>query len=280
MLAIATGDRTDRTVHPSQVAAKSDIDVTKRSSAHSEGRSRRAIWPGEGKVKRRPNWIPFGGLALLAVGLLVAPALAEEGHHHDQTPNVMEYLDRLDRPERDQDQKPAQVVDALTLKPGTYVADLGAGSGYFTRRFVEAIGDTGKVYVIDIEPEALNYVEESLIHMHRSFDAEFILATPDNPKIPFESVDLIFVCNTYHHLADRTDYFRTVTSSLKPRGRIAIIDFYHDERSGELGFPKRHLVPREKVIEEMTEAGYRLAKEHTFLPKQYFLEFVLGFEGG
>ena len=231
-------------------------------------------------MKRRPNWIPFGGLALLAVGLLVAPALAEERHHHDQTPNVMEYLDRLDRPERDQDQKPAQVVDALTLKPGTYVADLGAGSGYFTRRFVEAIGDTGKVYVIDIEPEALRYVEESLIHMHRSFDAEFILATPDNPKIPFESVDLIFVCNTYHHLADRTDYFRTVTSSLKPRGRIAIIDFYHDERSGELGFPKRHLVPREKVIEEMTEAGYRLAKEHIFLPKQYFLEFVLGFERG
>ena len=138
---------------------------------------------------------------------------------------------------------------------------------------VEAIGDTGKVYVIDIEPEALKYVEESLVHMHRSFDAEFILARPDNPKIPFESVDLIFVCNTYHHLTDRTDYFRNVKSSLKPSGRIAIIDFYHDERSGELGFPKRHLVPREKVIEEMTEAGYRLAKEHTFLQKQYFLEF-------
>ena len=218
--------------------------------------------------------ITSSGLALLTLVLLwVGPAPAQEGHQHDQTPNVMEYLDRLDRPERDQDQKPAQVIDALALKPGLYVADLGAGSGYFTRRFVEAIGDTGKVYVIDIESEALKYVEESLIHMHRSFDAEFILARPDNPKIPFESVDLIFVCNTYHHLADRTDYFRNVKSSLKPGGRIAIIDFYHDERSGELGFPKRHLVPREKVIEEMTEAGYRLAKEHTFLQKQYFLEF-------
>ena len=103
---------------------------------------------------------------------------------------------------------------------------------------MEAIDDAGKVYVIDIEPEALKYVEESLVHMHRSFDAEFILARPDNPKIPFESVDLIFVCNTYHHLTDRTGYFRNVKSSLKPSGRIAIIDFYHDERSGELGFPK------------------------------------------
>jgi arsenite methyltransferase len=215
----------------------------------------------------------FAGLALLALGLFPDPAPAQEEHQHDRAPNVMEYLDRLDRPERDQDQKPAQVVEALALKSGLYVADLGAGSGYFTRRFVEAVGDTGKVYVIDIEPEALKYVEESLIHMHRPFDAEFILARPDNPKIPLESVNLIFVCNTYHHLADRTDYFRNVKSSLKPGGRIAIIDFYHDERSGELGFPKRHLVPREKVVEEMTEAGYRLAKEHTFLQKQYFLEF-------
>lgn len=204
---------------------------------------------------------------------LVGRVAAQEGHHNEQMPNVMEYLDRLDRPERDQDQKPGEVIDALALEPGMSVADLGAGSGYFTRRFVEAVTETGKVYAIDIEPEALKYVEDSIVHMHRSFEAEFILARPDNPKIPFESVDLIFVCNTYHHLEDRSTYFHNVKSSLKPGGRIAIIDFYHDERSGELGFPKRHLVPKEKVMEEMTEAGYRLAKEHTFLPKQYFLEF-------
>lgn len=218
--------------------------------------------------------VTLTGLGLLGLGLLwVSPVSAQDGHQHERMPNVMEYLDRLDRLERDQEQKPAQVIDALALKPGMYVADLGAGSGYFTRRFVEAIGDAGKVYVIDIEPEALKHVEESLVHMHRSYEAEFILARPDNPKIPVESVDLIFVCNTYHHLEDRPTYFRNVKSSLKPGGRIAIIDFYHDARSGELGFPKRHLVPREKLIEEMREAGYRLAKEHTFLSKQYFLEF-------
>jgi len=199
---------------------------------------------------------------------------AQDGHQHERMPTVMEYIDRLDGHERDQDQKPAQVVEALALKPGMYVADLGAGSGYFTRRFVEAIGDTGKVYVVDIEPEALKYVEDSLVHMHRSFEAEFILARPDNPKIPMESVDLIFICNTYHHLEDRSAYFHNLKSSLKLGGRIAIIDFYHDDRSGELGFPKHHLISREKVVEEMTDAGYRLATEHTFLAKQYFLEFV------
>lgn len=226
-------------------------------------------------VIKGARWVALAGLALLGAGLLWAgPVPAQQGHQHERMPNVMEYLDRLDHPERDQDQKPAQVVDALELKPGMHVADLGAGSGYFTRRFVEAVGETGKVYVIDVEPEALKYVEESLIRMHRRFEAEFILARPDNPKIPVESVDLIFVCDTYHHLEDRADYFRNVKTSLKPGGRIALIDFYHDERSGDLDFPKRHLVPREKVIEEMTAAGYRLAKEHRFLPKQYFLEFT------
>ena len=213
------------------------------------------------------------GLLLVGLETPTGLARAQDGHQHEGMPNVMEYIDWLDSHERDQDQKPSQVVEALALKPGMHIADLGAGSGYFTRRFVEAVTETGKVYVVDIEPEALKYVEDSVIHMHRSFEAEFILARPDNPKIPFDSVDVIFVCNTYHHLEDRSQYFRNVKSSLKPGGRIAIIDFYHDARSGELGFPKHHLVPRETVIEEMAAAGYHLAKEHTFLTRQYFLEF-------
>ena len=215
----------------------------------------------------------WGAIALVLPLLCPSPLMGQERHQHEPMPNVMAYIDRLDSHERDQDQKPAQVIDALALKPGMYVADLGAGSGYFTSRFVEAVTETGKVYVIDIEPEALKYVEDSLVHMHRSFEAEFILARPDNPKIPFESVDVVFVCNTYHHLENRSEYFRNVKSSLKPSGRIAIIDFYHDDRSGELGFPKDHLVTRETVIEEMTASGYHLAREHTFLPRQYFLEF-------
>lgn len=216
-----------------------------------------------------------GFAAAICLGLLVVtPAVAQHGHQQGSGPNVMEYLDRLDRPERDLEQKPAQVVETLGLKPGMSVADLGAGSGYFTRRLVEAVTETGKVYAIDVEPEALKYVEESLVHMHRPYTAEFIHARPDNPKLPVESVDLIFICNTYHHLEDRSTYFRNVKSALKPGGRIAIVDYYHDARSGELGFPKKHLVPRDTVVEELTAAGYKLVKEQTFLPKQYFLEFV------
>ncbi len=220
-------------------------------------------------VKRRT----FAVFLLCGV-MTSAVTFAQHGQDQRRPTDIKEYLEQLDRPERDQEQKPSQVVDALGLKPGMAVADLGSGSGYFTRRFVEAVTETGMVYASDVEQEMLTYAKESLVHLHIPFTAEFILARPDSPKLPLDSVDLIFVCNTFHHLENRATYFSNVKSSLKPGGRVAIIDFYHDERSGNLGFPKHHLVQRETVVEEMTKAGYKLLREHGFLPRQYFLEFV------
>ena len=213
-------------------------------------------------------------LAMACCLLSVTVFAAEEHQQHRQPADIKQYLEQLDSEDRDQYQKPRQVIDALNLKPGLAVADLGSGSGYFTRRFIEAVTETGKVYAVDVEPEMLKYAEESVVHMHRSYTAEFILARPDNPKLPYGSIDILFLCNTYHHLEERTKYFSDTKSSLKPGGRLAIIDFYNDERSGELGFPKQHLVPRETVIAELTKAGYILIREHQFLPKQYFLEFA------
>lgn len=220
---------------------------------------------------------------LLVLTLWAAPTLAqtehrhggqeEQGKHRNPT-DLKSYLEHLDSVERDKDQKPAQVVEALALKPGMAVADLGSGSGYFTRRFVEAVTDSGRVYAVDVEPEMLEYVKASLERAHKPYSVEFILAGPDSPKLPTESVDVIFLCNVAHHLENRPTYFANVTSALKPGGRIAIIDFYPDERSGNLGFPKHHLVSRDTLVAEMAKAGYRLFREHDFLPKQYFLEFV------
>lgn len=220
---------------------------------------------------------------VLVLTLWAAPTLAQTEHRHggQEEPgkhrnptDLKRYLEHLDSAERDQDQKPAQVVEALALKPGMAVADLGSGSGYFTRRFVEAVTDRGKVYAVDVEPEMLDYVKASLDRAQTPYSVEFILAGPDSPRLPRESVDLIFVCNVAHHLENRATYFANVTSALKPGGRVAIIDFYPDDRSGNLGFPKRHLVAHDTLVAEMAKAGYRLFREHGFLPKQYFLEFV------
>ncbi len=216
----------------------------------------------------------LSAVMMTALVVALAPDAWAQHTRHRRPDDIQEYLRQLDSADRDAYQKPAQVVEALALKPGMSVADLGSGSGYFTRRFVEAVGESGKVYAIDIEPEMLKYTQDSIVHMHIPYSADFILARPDDPKLPLESVDLIFLCNTYHHLEDRTRYFKNLKGALKPAGRIAIVDFYHDERSGELGFPKEHLVPRDRVIEELKHAGYRLLHEHGFLARQYFVEFV------
>jgi predicted methyltransferase len=220
---------------------------------------------------------------LTATTLLVWQALSPGSYaqhqptdqsQHRRPADIKEYIESLERPDRDRDQQPARVIGALALKPGMAVADLGAGSGYFTRRFAAAVDETGIVYVIDIEQEFLTYTKESLERLHSPVSVEFILAQPDDPKLPARSVDLIFLCNTYHHLEDRSAYFSNVRSALKSAGRIVIIDFYHDERSGNVGFPRRHLVARDTTVAEMTKAGFKLVKEHNFLERQYFLEFV------
>ena len=194
--------------------------------------------------------------------------------HHRRPSDVQEYLAHLDRPERDAYQKPDQVVEALDPVPGMAIADLGAGSGYFTRRFLRVLNDTGAVYAIDVEQPMLDYIQASLEGHERASRVQLILTTPDSHGLPARSVDLVFVCNVYHHLGNRAVYFRHAMQVLKPGGRIAVIDFYHDRRSGDVGFPRRHLVARETVIAEMTQAGYTVAKEHLFLERQYFLEFV------
>ncbi|MBI3809505.1 MAG: class I SAM-dependent methyltransferase, partial [Nitrospirae bacterium] len=177
-------------------------------------------------------------------------------------------------PDRDKEQKPDEVVKVLTITDYMTIADIGAGSGYFTRKFVWVIQDRGMVYAVDTEPGMLKYNEEMADHLHTPYNAKFIVAKEDDPLLPPKSVDLVFLCNTYHHLDRRADYFTRVKAALKKNGRVAIIDFWTDGRAGDLGFSPDHLVARETVLKEMTAAGYSLAKEHDFLPRQYFLEFV------
>ena len=205
------------------------------------------------------------------------PAWAQQhgqGHSERRGPSdIQQYIESLEKPQRDRDQKPDEVIKALQVDQYMTIADIGAGSGYFTRKFVWAVQDKGMVYAIDVEPAMLKYNEEMVEHLHTPYNAKFVLAKPDDPMLPPRAVDLVFLCNTYHHLSMRSEYFKHVRESLKPGGRVAIIDFYHDERSGELGFSKDHLVRRDTVIDEMSQAGYKLINEHTFLNRQYFLEF-------
>ena len=212
-------------------------------------------------------------ILIVFLGALAA-CFHQHGQQHRGPSDLKEYIEILERPDRDKDQKPDEVVKALNLDPYMTIADIGAGSGYFTRKFVWAIQDKGMVYAVDVEPVLLKYNEEMADHLHTPYNAKFVVAKEDDPLLPPNGVDLVFLCNTYHHLEKRADYFTRVKASLKKNGRVAIIDFWSDGRAGDVGFPPEHLIARETVIKEMSAAGYILSKEHTFLPRQYFLEFV------
>ena len=194
--------------------------------------------------------------------------------HHRGPSDINEYIHHLEGSGRDEYQNPDEVIRALDLKPGMIIADIGAGSGYFTRRFSRAIGPTGTVIAVDVEQKMLDYNQQHIGDLGPTSHTQFILATPEDPSLPAGHVNLIFFCNVYHHLDDTEAYIEKTKTALAPNGRIVVIDFYHDERSGKLSFPKHHLVPQERVMKDMQTAGFKLVKEHTFLPRQYFLEFA------
>jgi arsenite methyltransferase len=171
---------------------------------------------------------------------------------------------------RDEWQKPEEVVRALELKPGDRVADLGAGSGYFTFRLARAVGPAGKVYAVDIDPDMIAYLGERA-KSENATNVEIVTAKPDDPGLAPGSVDLIFTSDAYHHIDNRVAYFASVARVLRPGGRIAILDF---NGSGWAVRMSGHYTPEETVKSEMARAGYRLVKEARFLEKQSFLVFA------
>lgn len=171
--------------------------------------------------------------------------------------------------DRNEWQHPEEVIRSLGLQAGGKVADLGSGSGYFTVRLASAVGSTGKVYAVDVDREMNDYVVKRAQEEGYN-NVEVILAEYDDPLLPESGVDLIFTCNTYHHLENRVQYFANVRKHLRPNGRVAIVDF-----NGEGWFQKifGHWTAGEVIQKEMEEAGYVLQREFTFLPKQFFLVF-------
>ncbi len=178
----------------------------------------------------------------------------------------------FDAPGRDHWQRPALAVAALRLEPGMWVADLGAGTGYFMSYLSAAVGKTGTVLAVEPEPKLLAYLRERAEKIGAD-NVVPVLASLDTPRIPPGTVHLILIVNTFHHIDDRLNYFQRLQGALKPGGRIAIIDWH--KRPTPEGPPVAHRIAREHVVEEMTAAGYRLIEESDILPYQYFLIFLV-----
>jgi arsenite methyltransferase len=217
-------------------------------------------------------------LASRAVALGLA-ALCLVGCRKGETVADMDYDDpkqalaAMDDAKRDAWLMPERVVRSLGIEnKGGVVADIGAGSGYFSRRLANEVPG-GTVYAVDVDDEFRGYIE----HNRESWGTPNIephLAFYDDPALPEHGVDLVFVSNTYPYLRSRVSYFKKVRAALKPGGHLVVINFKPDADVPDNTAPAPQFrTPRETVITELQQAGFVVEREETFLPYQYFLIF-------
>jgi arsenite methyltransferase len=198
-----------------------------------------------------------------------AQGTKEQIHKMHQDPKA--YIAMLENPQRDAEQKPDDVIAALDLKEGETLADIGAGSGYFSFRFARRLGDTGRVYAVDIN-------SDMILHMNRYIrdkkvkNVTTILSAPDDPLLQDASINRFFICNTWHHVENRPQYIALMKKMMKPGGQVIVLDYKKEQLP--VGPPPEMKMAREDAIREMEANEFKLAKEHTFLPYQYFLVFV------
>ncbi len=206
-------------------------------------------------------------LALL-VGAVAVPAMAQHGSQplHQHFDDAERWAQVFDDPARDAWQKPAEVIRALAPAPNATVADIGAGTGYFSVRLARAVPQ-GRVYAVDVAPSMVEHLKSRANH-EKLANMVALQADVADPRLP-QPVDLVVLVDTYHHIEDRETYFRKLRASLTATARLAIIDFRPDSPVG----PRHGRIAPDVVKAELSRAGYRFATEHEFLPYQYFLVF-------
>jgi len=219
----------------------------------------------------RRTFLAWGALtALVGVPTATAqqekhPAQGKDHMHHRFDPK--ESAKSFDDPGRDAWQKPQEVIAALSLTAGQTVADIGAGTGYFTIRLAQQ--DPGlQVFAADLEASMLGHIRERATKAGLK-NVKTIQASETSANLP-AAMDCILIVNTYHHIGDRVGYFRSLGQSLKPQGKLAIIDF---KKGAKMGPPEEFRFTVEKIQGELTQAGYKLVAKHDFLPQQNFLIF-------
>ena len=203
---------------------------------------------------------------VLAVVSVAAPGLSAQ--ENDSFADIRHLIERYEAPDRDEWQRPLEILAVLAIREGEHVADIGAATGYLSERLSIEVG-SGKVYAVDIDPRMIEYIEQRAGLQRAPIEA--ILAEPHDPKLPAGEIDLIVILNTWHHIDKRVRYLDKLRQSLSSSGRVAIIDF----RRGELpvGPPPKEKLSRDKVVSEFAKAGWELRSESVALEYQYFLIF-------
>jgi ubiquinone/menaquinone biosynthesis C-methylase UbiE len=179
-------------------------------------------------------------------------------------------LGLLDAPDRDLWQRPDQIMDALGVADGSVVADIGAGSGWFTIRLARRVGPQGLVYAEDVQTEMINAISRR-VSREGLANVRAVLGQKNDPNLPAQSIDAVLMVDAYHEIENRVTVLRNLSRALKPQGRIGVIDFRLDGTGPGPSIEER--VSPDVVVKDATQAGLRLIRQEPFLQYQYFLIF-------
>ena len=199
----------------------------------------------------------------------IGSAQDETGMHH-RFEDAEKWAGIFEDPERDAWQKPDELIRSLEIPADAVIADIGSATGYFPVRFAR-LAMEGKVYGVDIEKTLVDYLNDRAKKENLS-NLVSILGEPDDPKIP-ERADLVFICDTYHHIRNRGDYFENLKRYMQPGGRLVIVDFVLGDLP--VGPPDKHKLAPDVVMMELAGDGYRQMPHALELPYQYVLVFEL-----
>jgi predicted methyltransferase len=209
---------------------------------------------------------------LFLLTLCVAGSLAFQAHTAQPARKTSDPytgdLSIFDSPGRDERLQINRVMDTLGIAPGKTVADIGAGSGWFTVRAAKRVTDSGIVYAVDINPKAITYIDNRA-RKEQLHNIKTVLGKPDDPSLPARTIDAVLLLKTYHEVAEPVALLRNLRGSLTPGAKVGVID---RNGSGE-----DHGIDRQTVVHEAEEAGYRLAGQHDFVKDDkmdYFLVFT------
>jgi precorrin-6B methylase 2/mono/diheme cytochrome c family protein len=178
----------------------------------------------------------------------------------------------FDRPKRDQEEKPEQLISALQIRPGATVADVGSGTGYFTWRLAQQVGPKGKVYAVDVQQSMLDLTKKA-VAAHKLANVEYVLATDSSPRLPERSVDLVFIAYAYHEFGDPDGMMAGIRRALKPGGRVVILEYAKESNIAPAS--PLHKMSFEEIRREIEPMGFVVDQLLDFLPVQHGVVFTI-----
>ncbi len=209
-------------------------------------------------------------LALQAQDKSVRPGINKP--FEDPKVDVKEYISKFEGESREIFTKRKQIVEACRLKPGMAVADVGAGTGLFTRLFAAAVGEKGKVYFVDIVPKFIKHIEETCAKDGIK-NVKGIVCNPSSAELPENSVDLVFICDTYHHFEFPFRTMASIHRALRPGGKVVVVDFQRIEGKSREWILNHVRAGQETVVREIASCGFKKVGEEKFLEENYLVRF-------